>query len=185
MRRLARAWNMELTLLFLTLLPLAFLPEFGADEEGDQADEVTEPADVSLQPLAPTIADDATDPDAQDPEGEILAPGEDTPDNPEFAPVDDEALKPVDTIEGVDGTLRLDFEDVTATGYVEVLDFDPGQDTLEILIEPGSLQAGPGVDFQVSADGQDASVYVEGRLVAILKGAAQATSDDVRVSVVA
>ncbi len=179
-----RVWVMEIALLLLTLLPLAFLPEFGGGED-EGAEGSSEETDTDLQPLTPWIGDDTVDPNQTDPEGVILSPEEDTPDNPDQQPVDGEPLRPADSIEGVNGKLQLDFEDVTATGYVEVFDFDPGQDNLEILIESQSVQGGADLLIMQSPDGQDAEVYVEGQLVAVLKGAPQADASDVLVTVTA
>ena len=171
---------MELALLLLTLLPLAFLPEFDMDEDDEAGgSEMPEFAGGLTDPLAPLIADDVLDPDATDPEGEILQPQEDTADEPTFDPVSGDPLVPVDTIDTLDGTIQLDFEDVTGAGYAEIQNFDASADVLEVYIEAGSVQGALDVDVVPSPDGQDAMVYVEGQLLAVLKSAATASAANV------
>lgn len=177
---------MGIAFLLLGLLPLALLPEFshtdssdneGPDVAGGDMGQAADPEGV----LSPLIVDDVADPEATDPDGDILAPNPDAADTPSGQAVDGEVLDPIDEIESDSGPYQLDFEDVTGTGHAEIENFDTASDTLEIFIEPGSVQGTLDVDIVASANGADGMVYVEGQLVAVLKDAADAGPDNVQV----
>ena len=186
---------MGFALLLLGLVPLAFLPDIFSDSqtETDEAD-TSQPAPMPPDgdfgdlladpavPIAPTIQDDVLDPDAQDPPAEIvLQPLPDAADNPDFAPENGTPVQPVDHMDPTNSTVRLDFEDVIATGYAEIDHFDPEVDILEVIIEQTSIDNGLDALVTPTADGEDARVYIEGQLFAILTGAPEATLDNLNI----
>ena len=186
---------MGFALLLLGLVPLAFLPDIFSDsqtetDEADTSQPSPMPPDADFgdlladpaAPIAPTIQDDVLDPDAQDPPAEIvLQPLPDAADNPDFAPENGTPVQPVDHMDPTNSTVRLDFEDVIATGYAEIDHFDPEVDILEVIIEQTSIDNGLDALVTPTADGEDARVYIEGQLFAVLTGAPEATLDNLNI----
>jgi len=185
----ARGRDMGIAFLLLGLLPLAFLPDLISENNSDEADASEDETNSGppdgvfgdlladpLSPNAPNIEDDARDPDALEPPAEVVVqPFAEGVDYPDFEPAEGVPLEPVDQMDPTNSTIRLDFEDVVATGYVQISNFDTQSDVLEIIIEQASINAGLDVAVGPSADGQDGVVYVEGQLFAILSGAPDAS----------
>lgn len=171
---------MSVFLLIMGLLPLAILPEIMASSDEDETDD--QPDQMAPDILQPVIGDDFADPDAEpvDPDL-ILQPEPDGPDTPGGQTPDSDPLPPVTEIEAENGTLSLDFEEVTASGYVEIENFDSEADILTILIEQGSLQGGADLEVVPAADPDDVEIWLEGQLVALLKNAADADESNVEV----
>lgn len=75
--------------------------------------------------------------------------------------------------------------DATAGGGVaDITDFQPGADFLRVSLNPAvGYGEALAVEVAPSTDGADAEVRVDGDLVAILRGAAEASASDVFVEV--
>ena len=199
---------MGIAFLLLGLLPLMFLPDLldnGGD--GEQADYDLPPSPL---PIGGDPQDDAIslldDPDRNTDAGDTdaaLAPvnQDDPPDdgsqNPDpqdiLLPVDEDdvatlpdgdagnLLLPVDQISSEANTIWINFDDDAGLGYSEIEDFQAGLDVLHVLIDPDSVIGELDVEVRTAEDGLDALVFVEQQLVAILKGAPEATVADVIV----
>jgi len=81
--------------------------------------------------------------------------------------------------EGAD-TFRL----YAGSDPAEILDFTPGEDFLRVTLDPGAFASVPPVEVRATEDGLDAEVVVGDEIVAILRGAPGATTDDIYVEVV-
>lgn len=68
-------------------------------------------------------------------------------------------------------------------GAAEVMDFEPGLDFLRVSLNPDLDHGDLTVTVAPSPDGLDAQVSVDGQIVAILRGAVDATASDVLVDV--
>ncbi|MBV1866982.1 MAG: hypothetical protein KUG69_03605 [Marinosulfonomonas sp.] len=174
---------MFMAVILLGLLPLAILPDFLASDptQGDDDENLKEGPDQS----ADNILDPITENDVPQPEDEnvdpetILAPViEDDLPSPDDEVVGD-ILLPVDEIESDADTIFINVEEFHGSGYAEVEDFDPGTDILHVLIDPDIIEDELDVAVITSENGEDADVYVEDYLIAVLKGAADATENDV------
>ncbi len=150
------------------------------DQDGENTDNSTETDGSDI--LDPNIEIDLPDDGTQNPDpDDILEPVIDidvlTPSDGNESDI----LLPVDQINSDSDTIWINFNDDAGLGYSEIEDFQPGQDVLHVLIEPGVVIGALDVDLLQSENGLDTMVYVEQQLVAILKGAADATLGDVIV----
>jgi len=84
--------------------------------------------------------------------------------------------------EGMD-TFWVYFDDVSGAGAADIRDFAVGEDFLRVSLNPETDHGDLALDVAPSPDGSDGMVRVNGELVAILRGAANATSADVYVEV--
>jgi Ca2+-binding RTX toxin-like protein len=91
-----------------------------------------------------------------------------------------------DTATGGDGadTFWVYHDEATGSGAAEVTDFQPGVDFLHVDLNPELGPDTPSVDVGPSQDGHDGVVRVNGNVVAILRGAPDATDADVYAEVV-
>lgn len=128
------------------------------DDGADTGDEMVDPETV----LSPENEDDAATP-SDGSEGDVL--------------------KPIDEIESTLETIWIDGSSDTGLAYAEIEDFETGQDILHISMAPESITGELDVDVTQSDNGMDALVFVENELIAILKGAPDATVDDIVVAI--
>ncbi|MEE9427571.1 MAG: hypothetical protein V3V25_05410 [Paracoccaceae bacterium] len=198
---------MGIALLLLGLLPLMFLPDMldsdadsgdgpedssgsespgNGDGSGDDSSLLDDPVDDGSEPdvLAPNDEDDLPDDGNQNPDpDDVLAPvDEDDVLSPSGGNGGD-VLLPVDQIESDADTIWINFNDDAGLGYSEIEDFQAGQDLLHVLIDPDAIIGELDVEVIQSESGLDSMVYVEQQLVAILKGAPNATLIDVVVEI--
>ncbi|WP_281840723.1 calcium-binding protein [Sinisalibacter aestuarii] len=80
-------------------------------------------------------------------------------------------------------TFWVYFDDATGSGAADVGDFSVGEDFLRITLNPDLDHGDMALRVEPSADGQDAIVRVNDAIVAILRGAPNATGADVLVEV--
>jgi len=144
-------------------------------------DDPTEDDDPTA--LAPNDEDDLPDDGSQNPDPlDVLAPM--IEDDVETPPNDEEdALLPVDQIETDADGIWVNFEDDAGLGYSEIEDFQAGQDVLHIVINPNSIVGDLDLEVLAAANGLDSEVYLEQQLVAVLKGAPDATMADIVVEI--
>jgi len=178
---------MFMAVILLGLLPLAILPDFlGPDpSQGDDADDGGEnlnkgpdlPNDNILEPTVEDDMPEFSDKD-EDPEA-ILSPviEDDLP--PPGDVITGDILLPIDEIDSGAETIFINFEEFHGSGYAEVEGFEAGTDVMHVLIDPDSVEGELNVAVVASANGEDADVYIEDYLIAVLKGAADATEDNV------
>ncbi|MBV1903427.1 MAG: hypothetical protein KUG58_07320 [Marinosulfonomonas sp.] len=178
---------MLMAVILLGLVPLAILPDFlgtdasqgGDDENLDDGPEM--PTDNILEP---TVEDDGLDSSdkAENPK-DILTPviEDDLPSLDDIVPGD--ILLPVDEIESEADTIFINFEEFQGSGYAEIEDFEADSDILHVLIDPDTVEGELEAKVVASDNGQDADVYIEDYRIAVLKGAADATEDNVFVEV--
>ncbi len=147
------------------------------------ADLPEDPED-GLDILAPNYEDDPPDAGDQNPDPDnVLAPVNE--DDVATPPIGDEGdiLLPVDQINSDNDTIWINFNDDAGLGYSEIEDFQSGHDVLHVLIEPNAVFGALDVDILLGENGLDSHVFVEQKLVAILKGAPNATPADVIVEI--
>lgn len=84
--------------------------------------------------------------------------------------------------EGYD-TFWVYFDGTSGSGAAEVGDFTPGEDFLRITLNPDIAHGEIAVSVEPSDDGEDGVVSVNGEIVAMLRGAADATETDVLVEI--
>ncbi|MCI2399851.1 calcium-binding protein [Aliiroseovarius subalbicans] len=77
----------------------------------------------------------------------------------------------------------LYFDEASGAGHAEVTDFEIGEDFLRVQLNPSLTYGDIILDVQPSEDGEDGVVTVNGDIVAVLHGAANATTADVYVEV--
>ena len=75
------------------------------------------------------------------------------------------------------------FDDASGDGAADIQDFAVGEDFLRVSLNPEIDHGDMALEVAPSPDGNDGMVRVNGSLVAILRGAAGATSADVYVEV--
>lgn len=198
---------MGIAFLLLGLVPLVFLPglvgEGAVDPAGtvddtvplgghgdllqddsqdgpDDTDESVDETDI----LAPVDADDQPDDGQQqvDP-GTVLGAVDEDDDTTPSDGNEGDILQPVDQIESDQDVIWVDGSTDTGLGYAEVEDFELGQDMLHITVAPEMVEGELDLNVTASEDGQDAMVYVEHRLIAVLKGVPGATNADITVTI--
>ncbi len=146
----------------------------GNDDDNTQSDGVLLPLDETDLP------DDGTDPVEP---GSVLQPVNEDDAGPDTGDDLPDALLPVDQIDPQNQVVEVDFEDDGGIAYTEIEHFETGQDTLVISIEPGSITGPLDLSVTPAPGGHDSLVYLEGRLVAVLKDAPDAGVQDVSVVV--
>jgi len=82
-----------------------------------------------------------------------------------------------------DDVFWLYFDQDSGVGAAEITDFEPGSDFLRVSLNPEVVHGTPDVEVMPSQDGDDGLVIINGDVVAILQGAADATAADVFVEV--
>ena len=126
------------------------------DDQPDTGDQEPDPDDI----LAPVVEDDlATPSDGQ--EGEILDPV-----------IEDESEPDIVWVESDEHADNV---------HAEIAGFQIGEDILQISRSPDVAQDQTEVTVVQSDDGEDSLVFVDEHLVAVLKGVASATVEDVYV----
>lgn len=80
--------------------------------------------------------------------------------------------------EGMD-TFWVFFDGASGLGFADVTDFEPGTDFLRVTLNPDLDHGDMIVEVQPSDDGQDGVVTLNGDVVAMLRGASDATLADV------
>ena len=183
---------MLMAVILLGLVPLAILPDFLGDDASQGGDDENledgpeGPTDNILEPavediLEPTLEDDIQDP-GENPE-DILTPViEDDLPSPDDI-VEGDILLPVDEIDSQADSILINFEEFHGSGYAEVENFETDKDILHVLIDPDTVEDELDVKVDASDNGQDADVYIEDYRIAVLKGAADATEDNVFVEI--
>lgn len=191
---------MGIAFLLLGLVPLMFLPDMvngddAADsddapspDDGEQGDDdllldISDPAD---QPGADTnILDPINDIDLPDSGGQTdppsasLTPGDEIDTGTPSDGNEGEILDPVDDIDTYSTAIEVDAGADVGLGHAEIEGFEVGQDVLHISLEPETVSGTLDVLVSPSADGVDGHVFVEQRLIAVLKGVPHATSQDI------
>ena len=91
-----------------------------------------------------------------------------------------------DSATGGDGmdTFWVYFDGASGSGAADIGDFTTGEDFLRVTLNPDLNHGDLAVDVMPSDDGADGLVTVNGETVAILRGAPDATVDDVYVEIV-
>ena len=201
---------MGFALLFMALVPLAFLPDYlsSADDENpdnetgfenDQPDNgdngqllddsaAEPPADTVLPAdvLTPVAGDEADvpappDPNWTDPANALEPTIEDDVASDTQVANPDSVLLPVDQIDSDPDVILLDPNDNGGVGYTELSGFEPGADTLQIAVTPDNAGNLPKVSVSVSDDGDDGLVYLDQDLIAILRGVPWADVEDITI----
>lgn len=191
---------MGIAFLLLGLVPLMFLPDMmkgdepadtddsSQSDDGEQGDgdlllDISDPAD---QPSADTeILDPVNDIDLPDSGGQTdvpsatLTPGDAIDTDAPSDGNEGEVLDPIDDIDTYSTAIRIDAGADVGLGFAEIEDFEVGQDVLHITLEPETVSGTLDVLVSPSADGTDGHVFVEQRLIAVLKGVPHATSQDI------
>jgi Ca2+-binding RTX toxin-like protein len=90
-----------------------------------------------------------------------------------------------DTARGGAGsdTFWLYFDQATGSGHAEITDFEIGLDFLRIELNPEVVRGEPVLEVAPSEDGADGIVKIDGIIVAVLRGAPQATAADIFVEI--
>ncbi len=134
--------------------------------------------------LTPVDEDDMPDDGNQNPDpGDILQPVIEADIQTPSDGNQGDVILPVDQIETDADNIWIDFDDDAGLGYSEIEDFQAGQDVLHILIDPKSVMGDLDLKVKLADNGLDSKVYLEQQLVAILKGAATATTSDIQVEI--
>lgn len=164
---------MELAFLILALLPLAVMPDFLPDDddgEGDRSDE----DGVELGPdhavgdlLQPVIDDDY--PDFETPDGDVLQPVPDQPDEPDFEQVGGDPLQPVIEDDVLGANARSAGDPYGEVAWIER--FNPASDVLEIVVDQDVGGHAAEVETRPSTDGANGQVFLNGELYAVIRGA--------------
>jgi len=178
---------MLMAVILLGLVPLAILPDFlGADaSQGDDDENLDDGPEVPTDNiLEPTVEDDIQDPSDQgeNPENILTPVIEDDLPSPDDI-VEGDILLPVDEIESEADSIFINFEEFHGSGYAEIENFATDSDILHVLIDPDTVEDELDVKVVASDNGQDADVYIEEYRIAVLKGAADATEDNVFVEI--
>lgn len=173
-----KGYGVIYAILLLGLLPLAMLPGNEAptpddEPDPDEDDAAGPPGDLlgsHEDGLDPTIEDDVPgDPDQPVVEGLGPTIDDDAPPDPGTDPV---AV--------LDPTIEDDSPSETAEPF-QIDGFDPEVDTLNIVMsEPNSDEVGE-VSVEPNEEGTDSEIYVDQVLVAVLKGVANATEENVLI----
>lgn len=148
-------------------------PEQAHSDRGDDDEPDFGPV---LEPL-----DTADSPGTGTPDGPVLEPF-DEPDQPGGGTVDEaEILRPIDQIDTPVDDMWVTAGEDGQVAHVEVDDFEHGRDVLRIgYLNHGEGHA-PSIEVRPDEHGENAHVFIDGSLFAILKGASGATADDVIV----
>jgi hypothetical protein len=195
---------MGFAFLILGLLPLMFLPE--SIDTDDLSDEFADESG-GIDALQPMDEDDQPDDSSQNPNPDnILQPIDEIDEYfSDESAVDDEAyydlassdgdqdpadepdqpLLPVDQIESEAPEIWINFGDDAGLGYSEIEDFDADVDVVHVSIDPDAVIGELDVEVIKTDNGEDAQVYVEEQLIAVLKGAPNATIANVIVEIAA
>ncbi len=80
-------------------------------------------------------------------------------------------------------TFWLYFDSASGVGFAEITDFSSGEDFLRVSLNPDITSGTPEVSVTPSEDGLDGVVRVNGEVVAMLRGAPDATAGDIYVDV--
>lgn len=163
----------RLAALLLTLALLALSGTAGVAQEVEDGDEVIQPVgDDDTAPVLPE-GDEVPAEHSDDDDSAPVLPGED--DTPPLQPVTEteqsgEADQPVSVAVPAVSAEKI----ARVTGGILVLKLAPRQD--------GSA---PSIEIRPSPDGKDALIWVDGRLVVVVKGRPDFTSRDLRVELLA
>jgi hypothetical protein len=162
--------------------------EAGQLDQTEDQDPANDDADASQsQPdggntLQPVNEIDQADAGTQnvDP-GAVLQPVDQIDVGPGQDASGDTVLTPVNPIDTAADEVWVNYDDVDGTGHAEIDDFKPGEDVLQLSVSANRVSGAPEVQVTPSADGQDGLVFVEKQLMVVLKGAAGASADDIRL----
>lgn len=144
---------------------------------GDVGDDATGPG--PLQPVDPDAPDD---PGPDVPGLEPLSPVD--PDAADVPGEDLEDVEPLSPVEDPDpfATASLSAHAAPVTGETGVDGFMPGRDVLEVTLFTSLAPDAVTLDVAPSADGQDGVVTANDQVIAILRGAPDATAGDVTLN---
>lgn len=186
--------------LLLGLLPLALFPDGSesSDAESETDDTV---AEDSITDIGDILDEIDSDPEQEDESDEILQPSDenDTPDHENEDPED--VLPPVieddvgspsdgeegDVLEPVDepdfAGLEADINGEGTANYsvVEIEEFDVEVDVLCVFVDEKSDVNEDSLSIKATNDGKDSEVFVEEKLIAILRGVSATEQPEINI----